>query len=253
LTNLLLTSPGPTHAALVKRAAGWLRNKMNCRVVLAEQTTGSGEIPDAIGWKYWTQSYLIECKVSRSDFFADGCKPFRCDPALGMGMYRYFMAPAGVLTAVDVSNHLGWGLLEVVGRKVRVLKKAEPQSKHNYAEEVAQLVQAVAMAQANISEPFHEWITGPDSAYGKVRAEQRISREEMKTRTCSHYRLQTKEEQTLHPEMPMAVSCPNLVATGHSRCSEHGGKTRGQKRKAESNRVALRLGETEQSMIIHVA
>jgi hypothetical protein len=254
LSNLLLTSPGPTHADLVKRAALWLRNKINCRVVLTEQPTGSGEIPDAIAWKYWNLSYLVECKVSRSDFFADRCKPFRCDPASGMGMYRFFMAPAGVLTPEDVSSHLGWGLLEVRGRNVRVLKEAEPQSQHNHAEEVAQLVQAVAMAQANLTEPFHEWITGPESAYGKTRAQQRESREEMKTRTCTHHRLQTAEEEALYPDAPRYVYCPNLVATGHYRCSEHGGKTRGLRHKTNSSRGAKkRLGETKQEHIIQLA
>jgi hypothetical protein len=61
-----------------------------------------------------------------------------------------------------------------------------------------------------------------------MREQQKIMREEMKTRICAHHRPQTREEQTLHPDQPMGVYCTNLVATGHSHCSEHGGKTRKQ-------------------------
>jgi hypothetical protein len=56
MDTLTLTSPDFTHAQLVQRAALWLRNNERCRVVLTEQTTGSGEIPDALGWKYLTES-----------------------------------------------------------------------------------------------------------------------------------------------------------------------------------------------------
>lgn len=226
-----LSAPGWTHSALVQRAATWLRNRLHCRVVLTEQTTGSGEIPDAIGWKYLTESHLVEVKVSRADFFADKAKPFRCDPSLGMGTHRYFMAPSGVLKVEDLgANCDGWGLLEVKGRSVYVLREATPHAIHNQAEEIAQLVQALAQAQLRIEEPLHQWLTGPGSPVGQMREQQKLIREEMKTRTCSYYRLQTKEEETLHPDMPMAVSCPNFVAHGHFRCSDHGGKTRGERK-----------------------
>ena len=184
MTQLTLTSPGITHADLVLRAASWLRNRKRCRVVLTEQTTGTGEIPDALGWRYLTESILIECKVTRSDFFADRSKPFRCDPALGMGVYRFFMAPSGVLRLEDLDEKCpGWGLLEVRGRTIRQLRDAEPQPKHDESEEVAQLVQALAQTQMRVQQPLHIWLTGPESPVGQMRAQQKQSRTQIRERS----------------------------------------------------------------------
>src|SRR5215471_11860529 len=65
------------HAQLVARAAEWLRLKYGCSIVLSEQYCATGEVPDVIGWNARCQSVLVECKVSRADFLADGQKPFR--------------------------------------------------------------------------------------------------------------------------------------------------------------------------------
>lgn len=115
----------PTHADLVKIAGRWLRNTAGCSVVLEElcAATGNGENPDAIGW-YCGQTLLVECKVSRSDFLADRKKPFRAVPARGLGIYRYFMAPRGLLSADEMPPQ--WGLLEVVGRRVFLAAGHEP-------------------------------------------------------------------------------------------------------------------------------
>lgn len=106
-----------THGELVLAAGRWLRGTGRCSVVLEElcAATGNGENPDAIGW-YSSQTLLIECKASRSDFLADRKKSFRMEPARGMGMYRYFMAPKGMLQAAEMPDR--WGLLEVSGRRV---------------------------------------------------------------------------------------------------------------------------------------
>ena len=186
MSELVLTSPTLTHADLVQRAALWLRNQKNCRVVLTEQTTSLGEVPDAIGWKYGNCSYLIECKVSRSDFLADRCKPFRIDGSRGMGVYRYFMAPMGLLTVDDLKGRCdGWGLLLVQGRRVFVRREAEAQIGRAEDEEIAQLVQALAQAQMRVDVPLHEWLTGPDSPVGRLRAARREMRrrEEERKRT----------------------------------------------------------------------
>jgi hypothetical protein len=184
-----LKQPKPplTHAQLIQRGAMWLRNRKNCRFALTEQTVGNGEIPDVIGFKCCNHSYLIECKISRADFFADRCKPFRVDPALGMGLFRHFLAPAGVLTVEDVNGD--WGLLEARGRSIFVLKEALPQPIRKYSQEVSQLVQALAQAQLRVFDPLHRWPTGPESPVGQMRAQQKVLREEMKTRECSYYAL----------------------------------------------------------------
>src|SRR5208282_4605471 len=72
-----------THARLVSMAVQWLR-RYRCGVVLSEQASVSGEMPDAIGWKRACHSVLVEGKVSRADFLADRDKPFRQRPEIGV-------------------------------------------------------------------------------------------------------------------------------------------------------------------------
>lgn len=109
-----------THADLVLRAKGWLR-RQGCKTVFGELTcvTYTGEIPDSIGWHGGLNAtVLIECKTSRSDFLADRKKRFRQEPHNGMGSFRYFMCPPGVIRAEDLPER--WGLLYCHGRSVRM-------------------------------------------------------------------------------------------------------------------------------------
>lgn len=97
-----------THATLVDRGARWLRSK-GCKLVLRE-FVAAHEIPDVIGWRgTWGDSYLVECKASRSDFLRDRNKPWRLEPALGMGTYRYFLCPPQMIKPDELPA--GWGLL----------------------------------------------------------------------------------------------------------------------------------------------
>lgn len=118
---------GLTHSDLVKIAGRWLRNTAGCTVVLEElcAATGNGENPDAIGW-YTGRTMLVECKVSRSDFLADRKKPFRANPDRGLGLYRYFMAPKGLIKVDELPAR--WGLLEVNGGRVSVAAGKRPKS-----------------------------------------------------------------------------------------------------------------------------
>jgi hypothetical protein len=101
-----------THKQLVRRAGIWLRNSIGCKVVMEELTsyTANGEIPDAIGWKN-NQCIVIECKTSRSDFFADKKKIFRQFSDLGMGHWRFFLTPPNMISNNEIPQ--GWGLYEV--------------------------------------------------------------------------------------------------------------------------------------------
>jgi hypothetical protein len=110
-----------THTQLVSKAVEWLR-RYGCGIVLSEQACVSGEVPDAIGWKGACRSVVVECKLSRSDFLADRAKPFRQDPGLGMGCERWYLTPAGLLSAGELPPH--WGLLESRAGKVHVVVKA---------------------------------------------------------------------------------------------------------------------------------
>ncbi len=98
-----------THADLVKIAAKWLRGK-GCGVVLTELSTVAYETPDAIGWRSGF-SILVECKVSRGDFLRDAKKFFRLYPDMGVGTYRFYMCPEGVIKKDDLPE--GWGLVWV--------------------------------------------------------------------------------------------------------------------------------------------
>jgi hypothetical protein len=107
-----------THQKLVSRAIGWLRS-YGCGVVLSEQCCSSGETPDAIGWKRACHSVVVECKISRADFFIDKEKPFRRKPSVAMGCERFYLAPAGLLRPEELPP--GWCLLELRGRYVETI------------------------------------------------------------------------------------------------------------------------------------
>jgi hypothetical protein len=113
-----------THAALVELAVKWLRSRYRCGIILSEQSCASGEQPDVIGWKKKCRSVLVECKISRADFLADREKPFRRDPAQGMGSERFYMTPAGLIRPEELPA--GWGLLEVRNREVQLAVRCSP-------------------------------------------------------------------------------------------------------------------------------
>lgn len=98
------------------RTGRWREHRAGfaCGVVLSELASIAGDIPDAIGWSYG-RSVLIECKVSRDDFFRDQKKPQRMNGS-GAGERRYYMVPKGLVERTEVPED--WGLLEVEGREV---------------------------------------------------------------------------------------------------------------------------------------
>jgi hypothetical protein len=106
-----------THAQLVEKAVRWLR-WYRCGVVLSEQASVSGEMPDAIGWKQACHSVLVECKVTRADFIADRAKPFRQKPEKGVGSERFCLTPPGLVNVEELPT--GWGLLELSRGRVEM-------------------------------------------------------------------------------------------------------------------------------------
>ncbi len=112
-----------THSEMCKLAVMWLKRPYSrgghgCKVAIDECQTGwSGEIPDAIGYCSTGQplrdgTVLVECKVSRADFLSDRAKPHR--QAGGVGNWRYFMAPEGLIKLDELPQK--WGLVEVNAR-----------------------------------------------------------------------------------------------------------------------------------------
>ena len=111
-----------THQSLCQIAQKWLMRPASqkgpgCTFAIVEtQNCINSEVVDAIGFrKYGTHaSVLVEVKVSRADFLADAKKPHRINPKLGLGAYRYFMAPEGVISVNELPER--WGLIEVNAR-----------------------------------------------------------------------------------------------------------------------------------------
>ncbi len=103
------------HHELVQRAERWLKKSVGCGFVLKELVSITMETPDAIGWKQG-QSILVECKASRADFLSDKKKLFRRNPDRGMGMYRFYLCPPGVINLEDLPDK--WGLLYCHPKKI---------------------------------------------------------------------------------------------------------------------------------------
>lgn len=126
-----------SHPELVKVAAKWLARK--CAVVLTELAT-IGETPDAIGWQ-GTHSTLIECKSSRADFLADASKYFRRESSMGIGFARYFLTVPGIIKESELPDK--WGLLELTGSKVCVVRKSEYFEETNHRHEIGILLSTI--------------------------------------------------------------------------------------------------------------
>lgn len=108
-----------THNELNVIAAKWLKrpesgNGPGCQVAMTEVGgLYGGERADAFGYRWgWDGgSVVVESKVSRSDFLADRAKPHRNGTTPGMGTYRYYICPEGLIDIQDLPH--GWGLLWV--------------------------------------------------------------------------------------------------------------------------------------------
>lgn len=123
------------HRELCLLAAKWLRRARNgwysFPYVAVELATQLDEQPDVFGWAYWA-TVLIEVKVSRSDFLTDAKKPFRKNPEDGVGAFRFYCCPAGLIQIDDLPK--GWGLLWETDGKIEVKRTAEPQPALRQAE-----------------------------------------------------------------------------------------------------------------------
>ena len=104
------------HDDLTLLGAKWLKQHTkniivpNCREIAIDLSTATitGEQPDIIGWCSWA-SVLIETKVSRPDFLADKKKSFRINPNLGVGNFRYYLVPEGLIKENELPDN--WGML----------------------------------------------------------------------------------------------------------------------------------------------
>ncbi len=112
-----------THKELTELAVKWLKRPQSqkgpgCHVAVSECRSGwSDEIPDAIGFRAAGKndgSVIVEVKVSRSDFLADAKKPYRNGSVKGLGNWRYYLCPEGIIKLDEIPDN--WGLLYVNNR-----------------------------------------------------------------------------------------------------------------------------------------
>lgn len=109
------TIPTYTHRELVEIAYRWVMVRGSCGFAFKELVTAAPEIPDVIGFGSGSHSVMIECKTSRSDFFADRNKPFRFPGCEALGKFRYYCVPSGLIKAEELPE--GWGLINVDERR----------------------------------------------------------------------------------------------------------------------------------------
>ena len=72
--------------------------------------------------------FLLEAKASRSDYLKDKNKLFRQMPELGMGDWRFYIAPRGLICKDELP--VNWGLIEV-NEKGKALTTYNPFGKGN--------------------------------------------------------------------------------------------------------------------------
>lgn len=148
-----------THDELVQRAERWLYSSARCNFAIMEPRGHGLEIPDAIGWRY-DGSILVECKVTRADFRHDRKKPHREVPAIGLGKYRWFLCPRGLIKPDELPKH--WGLLYCYPTMIRRIKQAEPFPQFNQHAEVQVLYHCAQSYKAQRN-AYQRMIDNPSS------------------------------------------------------------------------------------------
>lgn len=128
------------HQKLVELGAKWLSRD---HVIVATEIACVREEPDCLGIKYQNRTTLIECKHSRSDYLSESKKIFRERAEMGMGNYRYYLTPPGLVDPNELRD--GWGLLEASKnfKSVRVVRMSSFFSEKNYNAEMAVLVSII--------------------------------------------------------------------------------------------------------------
>lgn len=108
------------HQKLIKLGANFIMKNpptkgniscSKCNIVATEITTFASEKPDVLGFANDTNTVMLEAKISRADFLKDAKKPFRKEPETGMGNFRLYITPVGLIIPQELPEN--WGLIEV--------------------------------------------------------------------------------------------------------------------------------------------
>lgn len=118
------------HAQLVEIGRRFLMRKH--ALVITEIGTIDEE-PDALGWSDGL-STLIEAKATVNDFYSDSRKSFRRNAESGVGNFRYYLTPKGLVKNPEKLRD-GWGLLETTGVRINCIKKSKFFDKINCKQE----------------------------------------------------------------------------------------------------------------------
>jgi len=116
---------GLTHSKIIEYSRKVLKRagmRWKCGITVSELSTINSETPDILGF-YSGGASLIEAKASRSDFLSDKKKPFRKSPETGMGNYRFYACPSGIIKENELPEN--WGLI-YVSAKGRCTLKVKP-------------------------------------------------------------------------------------------------------------------------------
>lgn len=116
---------GLTHSKIIEHSRKVLKRagkNWKCGITVSELSTINSETPDILGF-YSGGASLIEAKASRSDFLADKKKLFRKNPETGMGNYRFYACPTGLIKENELPEN--WGLI-YVSAKGRCTLKVKP-------------------------------------------------------------------------------------------------------------------------------
>ena len=97
-----------THDDLVNIGYKWVMK--HCGVAFKELKAAHNEIPDVLGFNS-SGSFLLEAKTSRADYFLDKKKNFRQFSGKGVGDWRFFIIPEGLIRIEELPEN--WGLIEV--------------------------------------------------------------------------------------------------------------------------------------------
>lgn len=116
------------HRIMCEEAAqilhkGGFDSRMGHKYVAVELMTYGNEIPDVWASNGWSAS-IVEVKTSRSDFLRDRAKKCRQNPIEGIGNFRWYFAPQGIIKEDELPED--WGLAEAdeTGKYVRLVKIA---------------------------------------------------------------------------------------------------------------------------------
>lgn len=99
-----------SHSEIQDVVAVYLMTAGRIRIVCKESKSKLKEVPDIFAVDR-QGTYMVEVKVSHKDFLADNRKTFRRRPKEGVGKWRYYACPEGIIQPEEVPPR--WGLIYV--------------------------------------------------------------------------------------------------------------------------------------------